>query len=115
MTNIFFSPTYLGPVYLRSLSGDTVMMDTEAVGLAGLVALLELRLGIHHDDASLQERIICYHDCMKRYLSRHQDSVFSKSFETSALSTAKAVLTWRDELRWRVGTLVDLTKTRASA
>lgn len=100
MTNIFFSPTYLGPVYLRSLSGDTVMMDTEAVGLAGLVALLELRLGIHHDDASLQERIICYHDCMKRYLSRHQDSVFSKSFETSALSTAKAVLTWRDELRW---------------
>lgn len=68
------------------------MMDTQVVSLAGLVALLELRLGIHHDDASPQQRIICYHDCMKQYLAQKKGCLFAKSFEISPLSTAKAVL-----------------------
>lgn len=46
---ILFSPEYAGHVFTQA-STSGVMMDTVVANTAGLVALLELRLGLHYEE-----------------------------------------------------------------
>lgn len=74
-------------------------MDTAIVGTMGLIDLLELRLGLHYNDISDQERLATYYKAMAQYMAKNPGNILQASFRTSGLSTAKAVLDWRDELR----------------
>ena len=65
----------------------------------GLVNLLELRLGLHYDEVSAQERMALYYDAVSKYMEAHPKNVMAESFKTLGLTTAKAMLGWRDELR----------------
>ena len=95
---IYFSPEYSGQLYIRPSDGD-VMMDAVVVNTIGLVNLLELRLGLHYEDMPEHERTARYYEAMSSYIRSHPDDILAESFRTSGLSTAKAVLSWRDELR----------------
>ena len=95
---IFFLPELSGPAYLVSPDGKPVMMDTMTTGLAGLVSLLELRLGLHVEDVSQQERLVAYYDAMRTYMKDNPGNVLEKSFAASGMGTAAAVLEWRDQL-----------------
>ena len=74
------------------------MMDTVVTNTIGLVNLLELRLGLHYDEVSAQ-RMALYYDAVSKYMEAHPTNVMAESFKTSGLTTAKAMLKWRDELR----------------
>ena len=97
--NIIFSPEYSGIVYLKPADGMGVMMDMVVVNTIGLVNMLELRMGLHYDELPEQERVARYFDAVSQYMDAHPDNVMAASFNTSGLATAKAMLSWRDELR----------------
>lgn len=92
---IFFSPDFSGHVFTSS----EIMMDTVVTNTIGLVNLLELRLGLHYDEVSAQERMALYYDAVSKYMEAYPKNVMAESFKTSGLTTAKAMLGWRDELR----------------
>ena len=75
------------------------MMDTTVVNTIGLIDLLELRLGLHNEDVSGQERVAHYYDALCKYMAAHPQNVMAASFKTAGLGTARAMLAWRDELR----------------
>ena len=97
--NIIFSPEYSGTVYVRPVDGKDVMMDTTVVNTIGLINLLELRLGLHYEEVSGQERVAHYYDALCKYMAAHPQNVMAASFKTAGLGTAKAMLAWREELR----------------
>lgn len=97
--NIIFSPEYSGIVYIKPDDATGVLMDTMVVNTVGLVNMLELRLGLHYNEMSEQERLVHYYDAVRRYMDAHPQNVLAASFRTSGLATAKAMLSWRDELR----------------
>lgn len=74
-------------------------MDTVVANTVGLVNLLELRLGLHYEDMPEQERVAHYYDAVCRYMAAHPKNVMAASFKTAGLSTAKSMLSWREELR----------------
>ena len=74
-------------------------MDTVVTNTIGLVNLLELRLGLHYEDVPEQERVAHYYDAVCKYMEAHPKNVMAASFKTAGLSTAKAMLSWREELR----------------
>ena len=96
---IIFSPEYSGNVYVKPSDGKEVMMDTVVTNTIGLVNLLELRLGLHYEDVPEQERVAHYYDAVCKYMKAHPKNVMAASFKTAGLSTAKAMLSWREELR----------------
>ena len=96
---IIFSPEYSGHVYVKPSDGREVMMDTVVANTVGLVNLLELRLGLHYEDMPEQERVAHYYDAVCRYMAAHPKNVMAASFKTAGLSTAKSMLSWREELR----------------
>ena len=97
--NIIFSPEYSGNVYIKPADATGVLMDTMVLNTVGLVNMLELRLGLHYDELSEQERVAHYYDAVCRYMKEHPVNVLATSFRISGLATAKAMLAWRDELR----------------
>lgn len=92
---ILFSQEYSGQVFTR----NGVMMDTVVTNTIGLIDLLELRLGLHHEDIPIYERMAHYYYAVSKYMSTYPDNVMAKSFRVAGLSTAKVMLGWRDELR----------------
>ena len=92
---ILFSPEYSGHVFTQS----GVMMDTVVTNTTGLIDLLELRLGLHYEDIPTQERVAHYYDAVSKYMDANPKNVMAESFKNAGLSTAKAMLGWREELR----------------
>lgn len=97
--NIIFSPEYSGAVYVKPSNGNDVMMDTVVVNTIGLINILELRLGLHYEDMPKQERVAHYYDAVCKYMVACPNNVMADSFKVAGLSTAKSMLSWRDELR----------------
>lgn len=97
--NIIFSPEYSGIVYIKPDNATEVLMDTLVVNTVGLVNMLELRLGLHYNEMLEQERLAHYYDAVLQYMEVNPQNVLAASFWTSGLATAKAMLSWRDELR----------------
>ena len=74
------------------------MMDTMVCDTMGLVAMLELRLGIHVEDISGNNRTVHYYKAMSEYMKRSPDNALAASFKLSSLGTAEQALRWRDSL-----------------
>ena len=96
---IIFSPEYSGAVYVRPADRKDVLMDTMVANTIGLVNMLELRLGLHYGDVPEQQRLAHYYEAVCSYMAANPGNVMEASFKTTGLSTAKAMLAWRDELR----------------
>ena len=64
----------------------------------GLVSMLELRLGIHHEDQSAHYRTVKYFKALSEYMKECPDNALSASFKLSSLGTAEQALQWRDNL-----------------
>lgn len=97
--HIIFSPEYSGTVYVKPADGKNVMMDAVVVNTIGLLDILELRLGLHYEEMPSQDRLAHYYAATSKYMSLHTDNLLAESFRIAGLSTAKSILSWRDELR----------------
>ena len=94
---LYFSPAYTGNVFLQTPDGS-VWMDVITLNAVGLVNWLELRLGLHVDEIPQSQRVALYYDALCDYMDHNPQNILVDSFRLSGLSTAKAILEWRDEL-----------------
>ena len=95
---ILFSPEYSGHVFIGLNEQQPELMDTMVCDTMGLVAMLELRLGIHVDDMSGNNRTVLYYKAMSEYMKQNPDNALAASFRLSSLGTAEQALRWRDNL-----------------
>jgi len=95
---ILFSPEYSGHVFIGLNEQQPELMDTMVCDTMGLVAMLELRLGIHVEEQTHNNRTIIYYKALSEYMKHHPDNILAASFKLSGLGTAEQALRWRDSL-----------------
>lgn len=95
---ILFSPEYNGHVYVGLNPQQPDLMDTMVCDTLGLVAMLELRMGIHVEEQAGRNRTVLYFKAMSEYMKRHPNNILAASFKLSGLGTAEQALRWRDSL-----------------
>jgi len=101
---ILFSPEYSGHVFIGLNEQLPELMDTMVCDTMGLVAMLELRMGIHVEELSSNNRTVLYYKALSEYMKRHPDNILAESFKLSGLGTAEQALRWRDSLmmdKWK--------------
>ena len=95
---ILFSPEYNGHVYVGLNPQQPELMDTMVCDTLGLVAMLELRMGIHVEEQAGKNRTVLYYKAMSEYMKKHPNNILAASFKLSGLGTAEQALRWRDSL-----------------
>ena len=95
---ILFSPEFSGHVFIGLSEQQPELMDTMVCDTMGLVAMLELRIGIHVEDVSGNNRTVLYYRALSEYMKRHPKNILAESFRLSGLGTAEQALRWRDSL-----------------
>ena len=95
---ILFSPEFSGHVFIGLSEQQPQLMDTMVCDTMGLVAMLELRIGIHVEDVSGNNRTVLYYRALSEYMKRHPKNILAESFRLSGLGTAEQALRWRDSL-----------------
>ena len=95
---ILFSPEYTGHVFLGLNEQNPEVMDTMVCDTMGLVAALELRLGIYVEDLPGHNRTVMYYKAMSEYMRQQPDNALAASFKLSSLGVASQALRWRDNL-----------------
>ena len=103
---VIYSPEFDGRIFLGLDDERSHIMDSMVCDTNGLVSMLELRLGIHHEDKSAHYRIVEYFRALSEYMNENPDNVLATSFKLSSLGTAEQALVWRDNLvldKWQAG------------
>ena len=95
---ILFSPEYSGHVFIGLNEQQPELMDTMVCDTMGLVAMLELRMGIHVEEQTHNNRTVLYYKALSEYMKHHPDNILAASFKLSGLGTAEQALRWRDSL-----------------
>lgn len=95
---ILFSPEYSGHVFIGLNELQPELMDTMVCDTMGLVAMLELRMGIHVEEQTHNNRTVLYYKALSEYMKHHPDNIMAASFKLSGLGTAEQALRWRDSL-----------------
>ena len=95
---ILFSPEYSGHVFIGLNEQQPELMDTMVCDTMGLVAMLELRMGIHVEEQTHNNRTVLYYKALSEYMKHHPDNIMAASFKLSGLGTAEQALRWRDSL-----------------
>ena len=95
---ILFSPEYSGHVFIGLNEQQPELMDTMVCDTMGLLAMLELRMGIHVEDLAANNRTVLYYKAMSEYMKQNPDNALAASFKLSSLGTAEQALRWRDNL-----------------
>ena len=98
LMKIIYSPEFEGHVFLGLDEAHDHIMDAMVCDTMGLVSMLELRLGIHHEDLSAHYRTVKYFKALSEYMKEYPDNALSASFKLSSLGTAEQALQWRDSL-----------------
>ena len=95
---LIYSP-YFGARPYVELTRRGILFDTKAVGTAGLLDELELRLGRKGAVHSETERLVAYVKAMREAVNREYNLFFAQSFQSDEIGTAKVLLGWRDALK----------------
>ena len=98
LMKIIYSPEFEGHVFLGMDKEHDHIMDAMVCDTMGLVSMLELRLGIHHEDQSAHYRTVKYFKALSEYMKECPDNALTASFKLSSLGTAEQALQWRDNL-----------------
>lgn len=96
---LIYSPYYGTRPYVDLAGRGGILFDTKAVGTAGLLDELELRLGMKGTYCPETERLVAYVKAMRQALSLDGSLFFAESFSGDEVGTAKVLLGWRDALK----------------
>ncbi|MBR4392031.1 MAG: PD-(D/E)XK nuclease family protein [Bacteroidales bacterium] len=92
---LIFNPYYDSKVYVKTTS---CVIGEKVVGPQGLLAELELRVGLTGRYSDNFQRAVHYARAMKKAITKNTGLFFAKSFEKDKLGTAIVILGWRDAL-----------------
>lgn len=106
---IYYSPTYSEQCYL-DISDPVMGCNTLVANTQGLLSQLALHTGIHVETPSFHHKLTAYFHALCKYDKDHPENLFHRSIEIDAMSVAKSLLTWRDELSlcgWNSNIIID--------
>ena len=89
-----YSPDFTGDCY-QNLSSGRCLLGYSVLADAGLLELLELRLGLPSQSPSANARAIEYRKALSKHVA---GSFYEDSFRRDPLGTAATILGWRDTL-----------------
>ena len=95
---IYFGLNYTQNAFVDFNTHGGICLDHTVVGPEGLLSLLELYLGIHHEDISVTDRQAAYYAAFRKTMAKGQN-IFSDSWEKNGLGVSNECLQWRDALR----------------
>ena len=93
-----FNPAYDSGAYLTDPAGGTAVFGSKPVGTLGLLAELELRLGLTAQEKGAHELLSAYHNAALAAAEKDPSLIFRESLDLAPLKTASELLAWRDEL-----------------
>lgn len=94
---IYFSPEYGSNAYVNLKDWNCIIYNSTVVGIDGLVSLIELYLGIHHESITMIERQAQWLKCMRKVMDRGVNEL-TESWTKNALGVSNLCLQWRDKL-----------------
>jgi hypothetical protein len=99
MNKIYFGSTYDSATYpLSGPDNKDYMIGDQVLGPMGLLAHLELHLGLQQKMISETVRIEAYRQLLHKYLQENPNCFFADSFEIDAFGVARKILSMRDFL-----------------
>lgn len=99
MIKIYLLPDKGNSVFLTPVTADGCLMDTAVMNIVGFISYLEGRLGYYNETLPFNKRLCRYYAAARQWFGSNPDNIVARSFELSPLSTARALLQWRDSLR----------------
>ena len=96
---IYYCSCFQGTTAWLGLPAGTVKMDCEVVDTQGLLAALELRLGLYTPNESSLDRLVAYYKSLRTYMQQGCNyPSLAQSYAVAPLAVARELLTWRDAL-----------------
>ena len=95
---IFFGLHYTNNAFLDFKNRKGIYLDHTVVGPEGLLSLLELYLGVYHEEMNLTDRQAAYYTAFRKTMAKGTN-IFSNSWEKNGLCVSNECLKWRDTLR----------------
>lgn len=96
---IYYCSCFQGTTAWLGLPVGTVKMDCEVVDTQGLLAALELRLGLYTPNESSLDRLVAYYKSLRTYMQQGCNyPSLAQSYAVAPLAVARELLTWRDAL-----------------
>ena len=93
-----FNPAYDSGAYLTDPASGTAAFGSKPVGTLGLLAELELRLGLTAPEKGAHELLSAYYNAALAATKRDPSLIYKESLDLAPLKTASELLSWRDEL-----------------
>lgn len=95
---IYFGLHYTNNAFVDLKAHGGICLDHTVVGPEGLLSLLELHLGIHHEEISVTDRQAAYYAAFRKVMNQGKN-ILTDSWEKNGLGVSNECLKWRDALR----------------
>ena len=95
---LYFNPACDRGAYLNDPASGTSAFGSKTVGTLGLLAELELRLGLTAKEKDAHELLPAYHKAALEAITKDPGLIFGESLGLAPLKTASELIAWRDEL-----------------
>lgn len=92
---IIYSPFYNGSSYIDLNKRKDSLLGLKVCGSNELLSLLELRAGIATMELSEPERLVAFHESIRRNV---ENTIFEQSFKTDEVGVARQLMAWCDNL-----------------
>ena len=109
MTTLHFSPQFDSGAWSGEPAKGNCKIEESYVGPLGLLAFLEVKLGITAQEKPQHEIVAAYTKAAQAVAATDPTIFFAKSLELTPLATAGELLRWRDELvlsGWKADTSI---------
>ncbi len=113
--NIIYSPEFNSASYINLQQRRGQLLGLKVCGSIELLSELELRAGITVLEQSEPERLVAFHESVKKNVT---GTIFEESFKTDEVGVARQLMAWTDNLLmagWTPDATIESDKLRALA
>lgn len=113
--NIIYSPEFNSTSYINLQQRQGQLLGLKVCGSTELLSELELRAGITALKQSEPERLVAFHESVKKNVT---GTIFEQSFKTDEVGVARQLMAWTDNLLmagWTPDATIESDKLKALA
>lgn len=113
--NIIYSPEFNSASYINLQQRRGQLLGLKVCGSIELLSELELRAGITVLEQSEPERLVAFHESVKKNMT---GTIFEESFKTDEVGVARQLMAWTDNLLmagWTPDATIESDKLKALA
>ena len=113
--NIIYSPEFNSTSYINLQQRQGQLLGLKVCGSTELLSELELRAGVTALEQSEPERLVAFHESVKKNVT---GTIFEESFKTDEVGVARQLMAWTDSLLmagWTPEAAIESDKLKALA